>query len=849
MSDNKKNIENILTQSLDTIMSDRFGRYSKYIIQGRALPDVRDGLKPVQRRIIYAMNDLGLFSDKAFKKSARIVGEVIGKYHPHGDSSIYEAMVRMAQDWKMNVPLIEMHGNKGSIDDDPAAAMRYTETRLAKITKKLLDGIKKDTVSFIHNFDDSEREPTVLPGLLPNLLVNGARGIASGYATEMPPHNLGEVLDAIIAKIKSPNIRLETLLQYIKGPDFPTGGEVQGIGGIYEAMERGQGKIVIRSKYNVNTSKENPYIEITEIPYGVVKSKLVRELDEKRINGSVAGIREVRDESDRDGISIMIEVNPGRDPYPILTYLLQKTNMQVYYNYNNVGIVNNAPKLLSLNDLLSTYIEHQKEVQRKSMSFDLERYVKRLEIINGLIKVAKIADDVIDTIRKSEGSKTGVIKTLIEEYDFTELQASAIADLKLYRLSKTDQDIYLNEKIELEAKVSDIKKILGNEKEFNNFMVSILEEFKNEFATERKTLITEEVEKLEVNMEDLIKHEDVWIGVSRQGYIKKFSNRAYEANTMDKYELKEADTVIYLHKINTSDKLLLFTNWGRYVYIPAHKVAEVKFQDIGKHINDFAAIAAGESIIDAISVKDFSLPLNLISVTKNGKIKRTRVSDFDASRISKPLTAMKLEDGDEMISVRISNGFDQVVIITNYGRAVKYSETQIPLQSHKSKGIKSISLAKKSYVVNMVVGRENDVVGIISKRGGSKRIHMSDIIPSSRTTQGKELFLPIKGNPHVVIDARIVHPKTIVTFRDKKQYLNTFDFTNTHITHPTEGFHSLGPSQIIDGRILKFNRIHKETELLKNIENLTPEEQFTKAEEKINKISQLSIDDLLGDLF
>ncbi|NQZ66270.1 MAG: DNA topoisomerase IV subunit A [Mycoplasmatales bacterium] len=837
-------IENILNQSLDQIMSDRFGRYSKYIIQGRALPDVRDGLKPVQRRIIYAMNDLGLFSDKPFKKSARIVGEVIGKYHPHGDSSIYEAMVRMAQDWKMNVPLIEMHGNKGSVDDDPAAAMRYTETRLAKITKSMLIGIKKKTVSFAPNFDDSEVEPTVLPGLMPNLLVNGAKGIASGYATEMPPHNLGEVIDAIILKIKSPNARLETLMKYIKGPDFPTGGEVQGLDGIYSAFERGKGRIVIRSKYSINDSKTNPYIEITEIPYGVIKSKLVRDIDAKRFNKEISGIKDVRDESDRNGISIIIELSPGSNPQLIINYLLSKTELQIYYNYNNVGIVNNGPKLMGLNQLIDAYLEHQRKIQLKVIEFDFNKDKKRLEIVEGLIKVSLIVDKVIEIIKNAEGSRQGVVKSLINNLNFTELQANAIADLRLYRLSKTDQSIYIEEKNLLIERISNYKKLLNSKEELDKYLISILSEFKKSFATPRKSIITNSIQKLEINMEDLIKHEDVWVGVSRQGYVKRISNRAYEANTIDKYSLKPGDTLVYLHKINTADKLLIFTSSGRYITIPTHLISESKWKDAGRHINDFASIDVNEHIVEAISVNDFSLPLYLVAVTKNGKVKRTRVSDFEVSRFSKPLIAIKLDVSDHLVGIRVTNGFDQIVVISSNGKAVKYSETQIPLQGTKSKGVKGMSLANGVYVNNFVAGYNEDIIGLISKRGGTKRIKMSEIISSSRTTQGKEIFRLVKGNPHIVIDARIVKPETRITFKDDSEFLKLFEFKNTHISSTNEGFSITGEPNTLDGKILKFHRIHKESSIFKKPQ-LKDDDIFKKAEEKIDAIDQVSIDDIL----
>ena len=835
---NVKKDLNILNQSLEEIMSDRFGRYSKYIIQGRALPDVRDGLKPVQRRIIYAMNELGLFNEKAFKKSARIVGEVIGKYHPHGDSSIYEAMVRMSQEWKMNEPLIEMHGNKGSIDDDPAAAMRYTETRLSKITKELLIGIKKNTVNFAPNFDDSEKEPTVLPALVPNLLVNGSKGIASGYATEMPPHNLNEIIDAIICKIKSPNARLETLLKYVKGPDFPTGGEIQGQKGIIDAFSSGKGKIIIRSKYKVNDSKTSPYIEITEIPFGVIKSKLVREIDEKRFNNLVSGIKNVSDETDRNGISIRIELNPKTVVKPILNYLLSKTDMQIYFNYNNIGIVNRMPKLLSLSELIDAYIKHQKEVQIASIEYDLSKNKNKLEIIEGLIKVSQNTKKIIDAIRNAEGSKQGVIKKLMEEFSFTKIQANAIADLKLYRLSKTDQNIYLNEKKELVIKIEKANKLLNNENEFNNHLILLLRNLKKKYGSKRKTLITSEIEKIEVNMNELIKHEDVWIGLSKKGYLKRISNRSYEFNKIYKYSLKEEDKIVYFHKVNTSDKLLIFTSKGNFLTIPVHKIDDNKWKEIGKHINDFVNIGVDEEIIDAISVNDFSLKINLVLVTKNGKVKRVKLKDFEVSRFKKSLIAIKLDPNDELVAVKPSTKNKNLIVITNKGKAVKYNQNKINVQSLKSKGMKGIILPKKTYVSAMVLANEEDVIGMISKRGGAKRIKAKNINSSLRDTEGNFIFPAIKSRPHIVIDAKIVKPNILIKFINKNNELKTFQFKEVLITTINEGFSIINSiKNVVDGSILSFNRIHKDSKLFEEVKEIPKKTPV--------KPTKISIDDIL----
>ena len=841
--------ENILNQSLDVIMSDRFGKYSKYIIQGRALPDVRDGLKPVQRRIIYAMNELGLFSDKAYKKSARVVGEVIGKYHPHGDSSIYEAMVRMAQDWKMNLPLIDMHGNKGSIDDDPAAAMRYTEARLAKVTKTMLDGIKKKTVTFAPNFDDSESEPTVLPALLPNLLVNGAKGIASGYATEMPPHNLGEILDAAMAKIKEPSLSNKKIAKIIKGPDFPTGGEVIGADGIIEAIERGRGRVIIRSKYEVNDSKTKPFIKITEIPYGVVKSKLVRAIDEIAFNKTISGIKEVRDETDRNGITIMIELDAGTEPDKVLNYLLSKTDMQVYYTYNNVTISQNAPKVMGLNQLIDEYIAFQREIQRKKMSFDLARDKDRLEVIDGLIKVASMADKVIDCIRNAEGSKKGVVEALVKQFQFSENQASAIADLKLYRLSKTDQSVYLEEKKLLDDKVTYYNKILNSDEEFDNFLVELMSEFKETYATPRRTVVTESAETIEINMEELIKHEDVYIGVSKMGYIKRFSNRIFDSNEVKSYGLKPGDSLVYLNMINTMEKVLVFTNKGRYVFIPGHKVVEAKWRDVGKHLNDYALLDVDETVVEVISVDDFDVEAFVAFATKNGKIKKVAISDFQPARYNKPFVCVKLEDGDEVVSVVGTNGTNQFIMISASGKAIKYREHKIAPSSSKTKGVRGISLASGDYLAAMFKGHDDQVVGLVSNRAWAKRIKVSDIHFGSKSTQGKPIYRQLKGNPHVVIDAKIIDPSDEIAIRDFSDEIQIKAFRDITITSSAEGFSSLGIENVINAKIMKFFKFAKDAKFIQNRIHVSEEDQFKKSESAIDDaMNQISMDDILKDI-
>ena len=845
MPENK--IEKFLDMSLDQVMSDRFGRYAKYVIQGRALPDARDGLKPVQRRILFSMFELGLLHNRPFKKSARVVGDVIGKYHPHGDSSIYEAMVRMTQYWKMNEILVTMHGNNGSIDDDPAAAMRYTETRLSKIGQQMLKGIDKDTVMFAPNFDDSEKEPTVLPAIVPNLLVNGAKGIAAGYATEMPPHNLGEIIDGIIATIKSPNIRLSSLMKYVKGPDFPTGGTIQGVDGISDAFERGKGRIVIRSKYEINDSKTKPSIKITEIPYGVVKSKLVREIDEVKYGKNVSGIKEVQDQTDRNGMLINIELTPGTNPYKIINYLLSKTQMQVYYTYNNIAIKDAGPHKMGLKELIDAYLKHQREVQTNLINYDLKKDNKRSEIVDGLIKVAAMSDEVINVIRNAKGSKKGVVIALMESFNFTELQSNAIAELRLYRLSRTDQSVYIDEKEVLRARIDTANAILSSPESLDEYIIGELKKIKKEFATPRKSVIEDLIEDIKFNPDELIKHEETWVGVTRQGYIKRFSNRVYEANELITYGVKDSDNIIYIHKINTADKLLIFTNEGQYVYIPVHKIEESKFKGFGKHINDFAAIGPDAKIIGAVSVNDFSLPAFIVLATRKGKVKRTLIKSFEVSVYKRPRVAMKLAKGDQLIAIKPTNGSRQVVLITIDGKAVKYPETSIGIYGTTASGVKGITLSTDDRVGALVVAPNDSVIGMVSKRGGAKRVKMSSISSASKTTQGKRLFRLIKGNPHIPIDAAIVKPTNRMIFRDIKS-LTIEKFNKVDITTPNDGFTSVGPSKTMDAKILVLNRIHKDSGLFDKKVEGSHDEMFKSAEDKINAVDQISLDDLLKNL-
>ncbi|WP_280135646.1 DNA topoisomerase IV subunit A [Mycoplasmopsis bovis] len=743
-------LSKIVRENLDTVVADRFSRYSKYVIQQRALPDVRDGLKPVQRRILYSMYDLGLQHNKPFKKSARVVGDVIGKYHPHGDSSIYDAMVRMGQEWKMGHTLVEMHGNVGSIDDDPAAAMRYTEARLSEIADYVIGDIKKNTVKFAPNFDDSEKEPVVMPVLIPNLLINGSTGIASGFATEMPPHNLNEILDAAIAKIKNPAIELSKLAKIIQGPDFPTGGVIYGTDGIYEAFERGKGRITLASRYNVYSDNKYKYIEITEIPYGVIKSKLVHEIDLIVDSEEVAGLIEVKDQTDRNGINILITLDKNVNENVIVNYLFLKTQMRIYYNYNNVVIDNHTPKTMGISALLDAYLKHVKDVKVKTIEFDLIKHKARLEIVIGFLKVAKITDKVIEVIRKSEDSKQGVIDNLMSAFDFTLNQATAIAELRLYKLSKTDEHTFMFEKQELEEKIKQCELLLTNPDEFNNYLVSLFRDIKHKFGRIRRTSIEIEQINSSVNQEDLVKEEEVFLGISKFGYIKKVSKKTYESNLITTYGIKEDDNILFYDIASSLDKLLLFTNLGNYAYLPVFKVNESKWKEFGIHLSDFVDLSSGEEIVSVIKVSDFDVTNYVCMFTKKGQGKKVLLKDFDVSRFSKTFVAMKLKNDDELISAKLSNGLKDVLLITKNNFASLYSENDVPIYGLKSNGNKACYLANGDELVSFTVVKPNDSVALVSQSNKVRLINVSEISRVSKQNKGVSIFSKGRLNNAIV---------------------------------------------------------------------------------------------------
>ncbi|APJ38322.1 DNA gyrase/topoisomerase IV subunit A [Mycoplasmopsis pullorum] len=842
----EKIISKIINESLDKIMANRFERYSKYVIQQRALPDARDGLKPVQRRILFSMHELGFTHNRSYEKSARVVGDVIGKYHPHGDSSIYEAMVNMSQWWKSNIPLLDMQGNIGSLDNDPAAAMRYTEIRMAKIAQYVLSDLDKNTVTFVPNFDDKEKEPVVLPSIFPTLLVNGATGIAIGMATDMPPHNFEEIMEATIAKLQNPEISLKSLLKIVKGPDFPTGGVIYGTEGVHEALELGKlqkNKIKLFAKYNIITSDKNKVIEITEIPYGVVKSELVYSIDLIINNKDVDGILEIKDHSDREGIKIVITLEVDANEKSILNYLFAKTKLQVNINYDNIAIYNNSPKLMNLNQLLDAYIEHVKNVQTKAITYDLEKFKLRLEIVLGFLKVTEITDEVIRVIRKSEGSKAGVIEDLMKYFQFTKNQATAIAELRLYRLSKTDKEEVLKEKAELEEKIAYLSSLLDDEAKFVQYLIYILEKMKNEFPCPRKTQIVANELSLNYDEKDLIKEEIINIGISRHGYIKRLSQKVIDSNDFATYQLKDDDYLTFWNKVNTLDTFLIFTSFGNYAIIPIYKIAESKWKDLGVHLTDFVDLKPGEQVVSVIEIQDWNSNNFIVISTKNGMIKKTPVKDFEVSRLIKTYTAIKISDDDEVVNACISDGTKDVIFVTKNGLFTKYSENEVNIYGTKAKGIKGIYLSTNDYVVSFTTAQHNDVLTLITHEGLIKKIRTKDMPYVSKNNKGKELFKNKKNDPHHVVEIYATRDTDMLLLRDSdgnsyldpvKQYL----FSKTDDT-----FYNVNISNFVAGVIRKTQKVtNKDTSFETKFENKKTKENdekvFAEAEKKISTIDE-----------
>ncbi|MBN4908402.1 DNA topoisomerase IV subunit A [Staphylococcus sp. EG-SA-13] len=771
-------VEQIQNLPLEDVIGDRFGRYSKYIIQDRALPDVRDGLKPVQRRILFAMYKDGNTYDRNFRKSAKTVGNVIGNYHPHGDSSVYDAMVRMSQDWKLRHVLIEMHGNNGSIDNDPPAAMRYTEAKLSKLAEVLLQDIDKETVEHVQNFDDTAMEPMVLPARYPNLLVNGSTGISAGYATDIPPHNLGEVIDATLKLIDKPSTSVDELIEHIKGPDFPTGGIIQGLDGIKKAYKTGKGKIVVRSKVEIEKIRGGrEQIVVTEVPFEVNKGTLVKKIDELRADKKIEGIVEVRDETDREGLRIAIELKKDINSEGVLNYLYKNTDLQVLYHFNMVAINNRRPELLGLKQILESYIEHQKEVVTRRSQYELAQAQKRMHIVEGLIKALSILDEVIETIRASK-NKRDAKENLIAKYEFTEEQAEAIVMLQLYRLTNTDIVSLENEFDELKQTIERLKDILQNEKSLFKVIKNELRAVRKEFADERLTEIEEKIEEIKIEKEILVPSEETIVSVTHDGYIKRTSNRSYIASGVEEVGLKDGDYLLMHEKMNTQDTLIVFTNKGNYLFIPVHEIVDLKWKDLGKHISQMIPIDDDERVISVNKETDFKPSFNYIIATKNGMIKKSTNDKFKASRITKPLVAIKLKGDDEVVSVLKIVNDELITVITEKGMSLTYDTDELSDIGLKAAGVKSINLKDNDKVVMTDKLPNDQSVFIVTDRGSVKRMKAEQFVPAKRSQRGLMILKELKSKAHRIVFARTVsEDETCVIISEKDQVkVNTKDF-------------------------------------------------------------------------
>ena len=808
------NTEKLLDLPLEEVIGDRFSIYSKYIIQDRALPDVRDGLKPVQRRILYAMYRDGNTSDKPFRKAAKTVGNVIGNYHPHGDVSVYDAMVRMSQDWKVRNVLIEMHGNNGSLDGDPPAAMRYTETRLSAIASELLRDIDKETVDFIPNFDDSTEEPVVLPSRYPNLLVNGSTGISAGYATEIPPHNLGEVIDAAILVMEQPHCTIDELMQVVKGPDFPTGGILQGLDGVRKAYETGKGKVVLRGKAAIESIRGGrEQIVITELPYEVNKANLVKKMEELRLDRKVEGVAEVRDETDRTGTRIVIELKKDADASGILNYFYKNTDLQITYNFNMVAIHNKAPKQMGLKQILQAYIDYQKEVITRRTQHELENARDRRHIVEGLIKAVSILDEIIALIRASKDKKDAK-ENLSTKFGFTERQAEAIVTLQLYRLTNTDIVSLQKEADELDFTIKRLEGILSSDKKLISVIKKELKEIKDRYSDPRRTKIEKEIEEIKIDLEVTVASEDVKVALTKEGYIKRASLRSYAASNGEETGMKDGDRLLFQDTLNTTEHLLVFTNKGNYLYLPVHEIPDKKWKELGQHIAQIIPLAADEAVVSAVKVSDFSAEHFITCLTKGGMIKRTALEQYKAQRYSKPLVAIKLKDNDELVNAYLTDGTMNILIVTRNGYGLWFDEDEVSPIGIRAAGVKAINLKDDDDVVCGLIfpiGANPDLL-LATHRGSVKKMSIYNSLEKSvRARRGFVMLRELKKEPHRICGALIVEDGDHVLLRTEKGHSVEIAISDLrHVDRYNNG--SFVVDQETDGEVVDVWKVIKEEE-------------------------------------
>ena len=802
-------LEKIFDYTLEDIMGERFGSYSKYIIQDRAIPDARDGLKPVQRRILYSMHKEKNTYDKGYRKSAKTVGDVIGNYHPHGDSSIYDAMVRMSQPWKTRLPYIDMHGNNGSIDGDSPAAYRYTEARLSKISNEMLRDIDKDTVEFSPNFDDTTVEPTVLPARFPALLVYGSQGISAGYATNIPPHNLNEVVQATIYRIDHPESTLDELMQFVKGPDFPTGGIVEGLDGIKQAYESGRGKIIVKCRYEIVEDKTTPQIIITEIPFEVNKALMVKKIDDIRIDKKIDGIAEVRDESAAD-VRIVIDLKKNANVDLIINYLLKNTDMQISYNFNVVSIVNRRPKLLGLAQALDAFIQHQKEVVRRRTEFDLKHAKARYHIVEGLIKCISILDEVIKTIRASK-NKSDAKDNLVKEFEFTEAQAEAIVTLQLYRLTNTDVVALENEKAALEKIIKGLTAILASEEVLKDVMKKDLKDVNDNYETPRLTDIKDEITEIKIDTTAMITKEDVVVMVTKDGYVKRTSFRSYTASAPDDITMKENDYILGMYEMCTTDTLLVITNEGNYLHIPVHMLPDLKWKDMPKHVSNIIEISPEETVISAIPAYDFNTEENVVIATKQGMIKRSKLKEFKLQRYSKETSCMKLKDDDEVIAAFVEKE-KYLFTVTDSGYGLSFDVEEVPIVGVKAAGVKAMKMKDDLLVsVNNFDYSKDEFISILTDKGTGKRVRLTEFEVSTRARRGLLLIREVKTNPYKIQKTFIIDPKNYIGIKNPD--ITSIKLTELSIADRHSTGSLISKKQIVDSFVIASLERQKEENL------------------------------------
>ncbi|PKH08272.1 DNA topoisomerase IV subunit A [Planomicrobium sp. MB-3u-38] len=773
-------IERYQDLPLEEVIGDRFGRYSKYIIQDRALPDARDGLKPVQRRILYAMYHEGNTNEKAFRKSAKTVGNVIGNYHPHGDSSVYEAMVRLSQDWKIRHMLVEMHGNNGSMDGDSPAAMRYTEARLSAISGELLRDIDKRTVEFIPNFDDSDMEPTVLPARFPNLLVNGSTGISAGYATDIPPHALHEVLDAVLMRMDNPEATVDELMKVIKGPDFPTGGIIQGVDGIKKAYETGKGKIIVRSKAAIEPLKGGKeQIVITEIPFEVNKATMIKKIDDQRFDRKLDGISEVRDESDRSGLRIVIELKKDVQAAGILNYLYKNTDLQVSYNFNMVAIYKRRPTMMTLQTLLDAYIAHQKEIVTKRSEFDLHKAKDRMHIVEGLMKALSILDKVIKTIRASK-DKRDAKNNLIESFSFSEAQAEAIVSLQLYRLTNTDITELQKEEASLKKLIEELTGILTSATKLKNVIKKELAGVRKQFAEPRRSVIEDKIEEITITREVMIPSEEVVVTVTKEGYVKRTSTRSHAASNGRDFAMKESDHLLFEGNLNTQHTILIFTTKGNFVYQPINELPDIKWKDLGQHLSSIVQLESDESVLAVYPFENFDADASILTVSKLGQVKRSALKDYQVQRYSRAIKTMNLKKDDSMIYAALVTKETELFIGTNHAYGVRFPLDEVPLTGLRTGGVKGVNLKDKDFAVSAVLLNPDvrqDLV-VVTQRGAAKKMRSTEFETGSRAKRGVVMLRELKSNPHRVIAVHGVTGNEEIILETTKNIRLTLPATN-----------------------------------------------------------------------